>query len=62
MEKTVLRLPVVLNRTGLSRSTIYAFVSQGRFPKPIPLGARSVGWLNSDIDAWIDQRANRKVA
>ena len=41
---------------GLSRSSIYLRMSNGTFPKPIPLGGRSVGWLVSDIQAWIDAR------
>ena len=58
MSNSILRLPQVQSRTGLSRSTIYAFISQGRFPKPIALGTRSVGWVASSIDSWIDERIN----
>lgn len=50
---TILRLPSVMARTGLSRSTLYLRISQGSFPKSINLGARAVGWLNSEIDAWL---------
>ena len=56
MNETILRLPVVKARTGLSRSTIYLRISQGRFPAPISLGGRAVGWLASAIDAWISER------
>ena len=52
----ILRLPTVKARTGLSRSTIYMYVKDGVFPKPVSLGARAVGWLDSEIDDWIDQR------
>ena len=52
----ILRLPAVRARTGLSRSTIYMYVKEGVFPEPVSLGARAVGWLNSEIDDWIDQR------
>ena len=45
MANSILRLPVVKARTGLSRSTIYQRVAEGDFPKPINLGARAVGWL-----------------
>lgn len=49
-----LRLPQVKARTGLSRSTIYARIAQGSFPKPVPLGgARAVGWLESQVESWI---------
>ena len=54
----ILRLPDVKIRTGLSRSTIYALVKNERFPKYISLGARSVGWLESEIEAWIESRVN----
>ena len=51
-----LRLADVKTRTGLSRSTIYSGISNGLFPRPVNLGARSVGWLESEIDAWMTQR------
>jgi prophage regulatory protein len=53
---TILRLPSVKARTGLSRSSIYAFASQGSFPRPISLGARAVGWNSESVDAWIAGR------
>ena len=56
MAHTILRLPDIISRTGLSRSSIYLYLSEGGFPKPISLGARSVGWLESEIDDWIDQK------
>jgi prophage regulatory protein len=56
MADTVLRLPAVRARTGLSRSTIYLRISEGQFPKPISLGARAVGWVESEIDEWLKQR------
>lgn len=56
MATTILRLPAVKARTGLSRSTIYLRMAQGTFPKQISLGSRAVGWLESEIDAWVDSR------
>lgn len=53
---TLLRLPVVKARTGLSRSTIYLYVSEGTFPKPVQLGPRAVAWVADEIEAWIAQR------
>jgi predicted DNA-binding transcriptional regulator AlpA len=44
MVHSILRLPAVKTRTGLSRSTIYLRVSQGTFPRPVSLGGRAVGW------------------
>lgn len=52
----LLRLPEVAERTGLSRSTIYARISANEFPAPVSLGARAVGWPSSLIDAWIGER------
>ena len=49
----ILRLPDVKLRTGLSRSTIYSRMSEGAFPRPIPLGGRSVGWLEPEVRDWI---------
>lgn len=54
MQTTILRLPEVKARTGLSRSTIYARVSEGTFPKPVSLGARAVGWIDHEIQEWIN--------
>ena len=54
--QSILRLPTVKSLTGLSRSTIYLRISEGAFPKPINLGARAVGWLETDISAWIEER------
>jgi prophage regulatory protein len=52
----LLRLPEVKLRVGLSRSTIYAKIAINEFPAPISLGARSVAWLSSEIQNWIDGR------
>ena len=54
------RLPEVMARTGLSRSTIYVMVAAGRFPKPVPLGARAVGWIESELDEWIRDRIAKR--
>lgn len=49
----LLRLREVLRRVPVSRSTWYAGIAQGRFPRPVRLGARSVAWRASDIDALV---------
>ena len=54
------RLPEVMARTGLSRSTIYVMVAAGRFPKPVPLGARAVGWIESELDEWFRWRIAKR--
>ena len=56
MATAILRLPAVQARTGLSRSTIYLRVSEGRFPKPISLGGRAVGWVETEVDNWLQQQ------
>lgn len=48
-----LRLPEVRTATGLSRSTIYRLITDGQFPKPIKLAARSVAWCAAEIEAWM---------
>jgi prophage regulatory protein len=48
MADSILRLPAVKTRTGLSRSTIYLRVSQGKFPRPVSLGGRAVGWVEEE--------------
>ncbi len=55
----ILRLPAVKTRTGLGRSTIYALISRGDFPKPVLLGTRAVGFLEHEIDAWISARVEQ---
>ena len=49
----ILRLPDVMKRTGICRASIYQHMASGVFPKSISLGARSVGWLEHEIDAWL---------
>jgi len=56
MTHNILRLPAVKARTGLSRSTIYLRISEGRFPKAISLGGRAVGWLETEINDWLQQQ------
>lgn len=64
MLNAILRLPEVKTRVGLSRSAIYLAVSREEFPRPIRLGARAVGWLESEIEEWIRERVkhSRKLS
>lgn len=55
-----LRLPEVLGIIGISRSKLYADIKAGTFPPPVSLGARSVGWLNTEIDVWIMAQVNAR--
>ena len=52
----IARLPTVKAHTGLSRTTIYQMIQDGRFPKQVRLGPKSVGWFESDVEAWLDSR------
>ncbi|MER8388271.1 AlpA family phage regulatory protein [Mesorhizobium sp. M1380] len=56
----ILRRDEVERATGLPRSTIYAKIAAGSFPKPIQLSARAVGWLESDIAAWQKTRIDAR--
>jgi len=56
MTHMILRLPNVINRTGLSRSSIYLRMASNEFPASISLGGRAVGWLESDINQWIETK------
>jgi prophage regulatory protein len=59
MTTAILRLPEVKSRTGLSRSTIYLRVKEGSFPTPISLGDRAVGWVDSEIQDWLEQQIEK---
>lgn len=53
---SVLRPRQVCHLLGISRGSLHAKVRAGEFPKPLQLGERSIGWRQSDIRAWLDQR------
>lgn len=57
MSHSIIKLPRVKGLTSLSRSAIYAKVANGEFPRPIKLGERAVGWIESEINDWITARA-----
>ena len=54
--RQVLRLPEVMRRTGKRRTSLLQAIQRGEFPKPIRLGARAIGFIQSEVDAWIDAR------
>ncbi len=56
----MLILPSVIERTALSRSSIYDFIKKGRFPSPVKLSERSVAWVSSEIDQWLAERAEQR--
>lgn len=56
-----IKLDEVMYRTGLKTTSIYTLMNQGRFPKNIKLTNDRVGWLESDIDRWIDERIKASI-
>jgi prophage regulatory protein len=59
MVTSILGLPLVKTRTGLSRSIIYQSVGEGKLPRAVNLGARDVGWLETEIDGWPTAQIDR---
>ena len=64
-QSEIIRLKQVKAMTGLSRTTIYRFMSINEFPKQIKLGPKSSGWLIDEVDEWIKRqiqiRDNRQI-
>ncbi|MDS9467922.1 AlpA family phage regulatory protein [Paracoccus sp. MBLB3053] len=56
MTEEIWRLPRVIATVGMGRSWIYWAVGAGRFPSPLRLGARAVGWKRSEVEAWVNNR------
>ncbi len=54
MSNRILRFPEVSARTGLSRSRLYHAMAQGVFPRSISIGNRAIGWVETEVDAWVD--------
>ena len=52
----VLRVAEVIEKTGLARSTVYKYFDLGMFPRPISLGGKSVGWIDSEIHEWLQEK------
>lgn len=61
VERRILRRPEVESKTGFKRAHIYNLIKQGRFPKPMRLGVRAVGWDSFEIEAWIAERLSERV-
>lgn len=60
-ERRILRRAEVESKTGFKRAHIYSLIKQGRFPKPMRLGVRAVGWDSFEIDEWIDERLKERA-
>ena len=56
MEEIIIRRKTLEAKLGLSCSTIYALMAKGKFPRPVKLGNRAVGWKSEDIKRWVEER------
>lgn len=52
----LIKLKEVMAKTSLGHSSIYKFISEGTFPKQVSLGAKSVAWVESEVDDWIEEK------
>ncbi len=52
----LIKLIDVKNTTGLARSTIYKYIADGSFPKPVSLGVKAVAWVESEVQEWIQEK------
>ncbi len=52
----IIRRAAVVERTGLPVSSLYLLIAQGRFPKPVTISERSVGWIEQEINDWMEAR------
>lgn len=60
-DMAILRLPDVMRLTGLGRSCIYKMMSDGLFPRSVPLSPRAVGWVTKDIRSWLGTNYRNKL-
>jgi|AntRauTorcE11898_2_1112593.scaffolds.fasta_scaffold41705_1 prophage regulatory protein len=60
MNMKLIRIKEVMDRTGLARSTIYKYISEEKFPQPTKLGPRTVAWVESEIENWINDLINQR--
>lgn len=58
---TILRLPAVMHRVGLSRSSIYARMHQGTFPRSVRLGPRAIGFVEAEITTWLNETIEQRT-
>lgn len=56
----LIKLKAVMDCTGLARSTVYKFIAEDRFPKPVKLGVRMVAWVESEIQQWIQDKIEHR--
>lgn len=59
-DRTIERMPSVLRRTGLSRSSLYLLITRGSFPRPVHLTTRLRGFVVAEIDEWVAAKAKER--
>jgi prophage regulatory protein len=60
MEDRLMRLKMVLSKVPISRSTLYLWMKDGKFPRPVDLGGRIAAWKESDINKWLNDKMGVK--
>ncbi|OWP52002.1 helix-turn-helix transcriptional regulator [Pseudomonas nitroreducens] len=58
----IIRLREVMATTGLARSTVYKYISEGVFPRPVSLGERCVGWVEEEVYDWVMEKIEERDA
>lgn len=58
---SIIRLNKVIEQTGLSKSSVYAFIKNGTFPPAVQLSVRCVGWKQEDIENWVNNRPSAQA-
>lgn len=59
-EIRLIRLHEVLNKTGVSKTHLYRLMNNNEFPQSVSLGLRSVSWVESEVNQWIEQKINKR--
>ena len=59
---TVLKLPTVIKLSGLARATIYKHIKTGNFPQPIKMTSKSIGFIEHEIEKWLQEKADQRPA
>lgn len=60
MTARLIRIKEVISKTGLSRSRIYQYINEDKFPSSVSLGGRSVCWVESEVDNWIENTIEQR--
>jgi len=61
IHRKIIRLPKCKDKTGNCRSTIYKLIAEGKFPKPVKLTGRSVGWFEDEVDEYLESLPRAEI-